>query len=142
MRSRLQTFDESVWQAAVGDQVYQRLLDNKRRLVLITGHRRENFGQGFIDLCSAIKTLAIAHPDYEFIYPVHLNPNVQKPVFDILSGVDNIALIEPLDYLPFTWLMDRSSIILTDSGGIQGRGAFFRQARISYAGSYGASGSG
>ena len=88
-------------------------------LVAITGHRRENHGQGFQDICAAIKTLAERHPDAQFVYPVHLNPNVQKPVYGLLGDLDNVHLIAPLDYAPFVRLMDRSSIILTDSGGIQ-----------------------
>lgn len=130
VRQRLDEYDESVWQKAFGTELYQRLTkqDNKQdskfepqmaKMVLITGHRRENFGQGFIDLCMAIKTLAERHLDWEFVYPVHLNPNVQKPVYDILSQLKNVSLIDPQDYLPFTWLMNRSSLILTDSGGIQ-----------------------
>lgn len=89
------------------------------RRLLITGHRRENFGTGFENLCSAIADLAAGHPDWQIIYPVHLNPNVQEPVRRILGGVKNVALIEPLDYLPFVWLMDTADVILTDSGGIQ-----------------------
>jgi UDP-N-acetylglucosamine 2-epimerase (non-hydrolysing) len=92
--------------------------DNKR-FVLITGHRRENFGQGFLYMCSAIKTLAQAHTDVNFIYPVHLNPNVQKPVLELLSGIENVYLISPLEYEPFVYLMSKSYLILTDSGGIQ-----------------------
>lgn len=92
---------------------------NEERLVLITGHRRENFGQGFLDICAAIKTLAEEHPDVNFIYPVHLNPNVQKPVLELLSSINNIYLISPLDYEPFVYLMSKSYLILTDSGGIQ-----------------------
>lgn len=92
------------------------------RFILITGHRRENFGQGFIDLCNAIRELALAHPDWLLVYPVHLNPNVQKPVQSILDGLPNIRLIEPQEYLPFVWLMDRCDLILTDSGGIQEEG--------------------
>ena len=92
--------------------------DNSK-IVLITGHRRENFGDGFIHICKAIKELAIKFPDVHFIYPVHLNPNVRKPVNDLLSGVDNIRLIEPLGYLSFIHLMSKSYLILTDSGGIQ-----------------------
>ncbi len=92
---------------------------NEERLVLITGHRRENFGQGFLDMCSAIKTLAAEHPDVNFVYPVHLNPNVQKPVLELLSGINNVYLIAPLDYEPFVYLMSKSYLILTDSGGIQ-----------------------
>jgi len=119
VKSRLAEYDDAVWRDAVTPRVFERLQDADRKLILITGHRRENFGQGFVDLCTAIKLLAEAHSDWEFVYPVHLNPNVQKPVFDILSGLDNVSLIDPQDYLPFTWLMNRSSLILTDSGGIQ-----------------------
>jgi len=93
--------------------------DNEERLVLITGHRRENFGQGFLDMCSAIKTLAETHSDVNFVYPVHLNPNVQKPVLELLSDITNVYLIAPLDYEPFVYLMSKSYLILTDSGGIQ-----------------------
>ncbi len=89
------------------------------RRLLVTGHRRENFGPGFENLCNAIADLATRHPDWRVIYPVHLNPNVQEPVRRILGGVKNVALIEPLDYLPFVWLMDTADVILTDSGGIQ-----------------------
>lgn len=89
------------------------------RRLLVTGHRRENFGPGFENLCSAIADLANRHPDWQVIYPVHLNPNVQEPVRRILGAVKNVALIEPLDYLPFVWLMDTADVILTDSGGIQ-----------------------
>jgi UDP-N-acetylglucosamine 2-epimerase (non-hydrolysing) len=92
---------------------------NDQRVVLITGHRRENFGQGFLDMCSAIKTLAEAHPDVNFVYPVHLNPNVQKPVLELLSGIKNIYLISPLEYESFVYLMSKTYLILTDSGGIQ-----------------------
>ena len=92
-----------------------------RKMVLVTGHRRENFGIGFENICQAIAELAHKFPEIDFIYPVHLNPNVRKPVEDILrtSGVENIRLIEPLSYLPFVALMNRSHIILTDSGGVQ-----------------------
>lgn len=89
------------------------------RFVLITGHRRENFGQGFLDICEAIKELAIKHPDSHFVYPVHLNPNVQKPVNEILLGLDNVWLIEPLEYEDFVYLLKQSYLVLTDSGGIQ-----------------------
>lgn len=90
--------------------------------VLITGHRRESFGSGFESLCSAIRDLARRHPDWRFVYPVHLNPNVREPVGRILGGLSNVALIEPLEYLPFVWLMDSADVILTDSGGIQEEG--------------------
>lgn len=90
-----------------------------RDFVLITGHRRESFGSGFENICGAIQTLAQRYPDMDFIYPVHLNPNVQEPVNRLLSDCSNVKLIKPLDYLPFVYLMGRSKIILTDSGGIQ-----------------------
>jgi len=88
-------------------------------LVLITGHRRESFGQGFKNICSAIGTLAERFSEAAFVYPVHLNPNVRKPVFELLGGLGNVHLIEPVSYLPFVALMNRAKIILTDSGGIQ-----------------------
>jgi len=93
--------------------------ESDRPLVLITGHRRENLGDGFLNICEAICRLAKRFSDTIFVYPVHLNPNVRKPVFDMLSGHDNIHVIEPLSYLPFVALMARAKIILTDSGGIQ-----------------------
>lgn len=91
---------------------------NKKR-VLITGHRRENFGQGFENICNALQQLANRFPDVEFVYPVHLNPNVREPVNRLLSNVSNVKLIEPQEYLPFIWLMLNSHLLLTDSGGIQ-----------------------
>jgi UDP-N-acetylglucosamine 2-epimerase (non-hydrolysing) len=91
----------------------------ERRLVLVTGHRRENFGRGFEQICMAIARLAHKNPMVEFVYPVHLNPNVQEPVNRILKGLPNVHLIEPLEYLPFVFLMSKSFLILTDSGGIQ-----------------------
>ena len=95
-------------------------LSEDRRLVLITGHRRENFGEGFLNICHAIKNLATAYPDVDFVYPMHLNPNVRKPVLEILGeGAENVFLIEPLDYLPFVYMMQQSTLILTDSGGVQ-----------------------
>lgn len=93
--------------------------NENKRLILVTGHRRENFGQGFLNICAALKELALKYPDVDIVYPVHLNPNVQKPVNEILSDVDNVFLIAPLDYEPFVYLMSRSYFILTDSGGIQ-----------------------
>lgn len=89
------------------------------RYVLITGHRRENFGQGFENICAALRSLAVAHPDVHFVYPVHLNPNVQKPVRSLLGGLSNVHLIEPLGYEPFVWLMQGCYLVLTDSGGVQ-----------------------
>ncbi len=96
----------------------KRLIDEKKRIVLVTGHRRENFGQGFINICEALRELASLE-DVQVIYPVHLNPNVQKPVTEILSGVQNVNLIKPLGYPAFTWLMKKAYIIITDSGGVQ-----------------------
>ena len=90
-----------------------------RRLVLVTGHRRENFGDGFLHICQAIKILAERYPETDFVYPVHLNPNVQKPVNELLSHIPNVYLIKPLEYLPFVYLMKCSHFILTDSGGVQ-----------------------
>jgi UDP-N-acetylglucosamine 2-epimerase (non-hydrolysing) len=89
------------------------------RLILITGHRRENFGEGFVNICTAVRDLSARHPNVDFLYPVHLNPNVREPVERLLGGIENVHLIEPQDYLPFVWLMRRSFLILTDSGGIQ-----------------------
>lgn len=90
-----------------------------KKVILVTGHRRENFGDGFLNICNALKEIAIRHADIQIIYPVHLNPNVQGPVYDILSNIDNIHLIEPLGYPGFVWLMKQSYLILTDSGGVQ-----------------------
>ena len=98
-------------------------LDDGKKLVLITGHRRENFGDGFINMCTAIKDLVQKYPDVDFVYPMHLNPNVRKPIHAVfgedLSNLDNMFFIEPLQYLEFVYLMEKSSIVLTDSGGIQ-----------------------
>lgn len=94
-------------------------LDENKKLVLITGHRRENFGNAFERICLSLRELIEENNDIEFVYPVHLNPKVQLPVKEILSGINHVHLIEPLDYLPFVYLMNRSHIILTDSGGIQ-----------------------
>ena len=90
-----------------------------RRMVLVTGHRRESFGEGFEDICRAIRVVAAAFPEVAFVYPVHLNPNVREPVYRILGGHERIHLIEPLAYAPFVWLMDRATVVLTDSGGVQ-----------------------
>jgi UDP-N-acetylglucosamine 2-epimerase (non-hydrolysing) len=108
--------------AGVLDDGLKRDWQAGKRRVLITGHRRESFGGGFESLCAAIRELAARHPDWRFVYPVHLNPNVQEPVGRILGGLSNVALIEPLEYLPFVWLMDGADVILTDSGGIQEEG--------------------
>jgi UDP-N-acetylglucosamine 2-epimerase (non-hydrolysing) len=94
-------------------------IDFTRKIVLVTGHRRENFGQDLINICEALKKIAAKYEDIEIVYPVHLNPNVSKPVYDLLSGIDNINLLKPLDYEPFVYLMDKSHLIISDSGGIQ-----------------------
>ena len=95
------------------------IVDNSKKLILVTGHRRENHGQGFINICSALKQIALQNKDTQIIYPVHLNPNVQKPVYEFLGNLDNVKLIKPLSYPAFVWLMNRSYLIITDSGGIQ-----------------------
>jgi UDP-N-acetylglucosamine 2-epimerase (non-hydrolysing) len=95
------------------------MLDENKKLILVTGHRRESFGGGFERICEALAQTAKAHPDCQILYPVHLNPNVQEPVKRILNDVNNVHLIEPQQYLPFVYLMNRAYIILTDSGGIQ-----------------------
>lgn len=98
-------------------------LNGGRKLVLITGHRRENFGEGFISMCRAIKTLTEKYPEVDFVYPMHLNPNVRKPIHEVfgedLSHLGNMFFIEPLEYLSFVYLMEKANIVLTDSGGIQ-----------------------
>jgi UDP-N-acetylglucosamine 2-epimerase (non-hydrolysing) len=94
-------------------------LEEKARMVLITGHRRENFGGGFESICQAIRTLSQRYPATHFVYPVHLNPNVREPVNRLLTGLNNVHLIEPLEYEPFVYFMSKSFLILTDSGGIQ-----------------------
>jgi UDP-N-acetylglucosamine 2-epimerase (non-hydrolysing) len=90
-----------------------------KKIILVTGHRRENHGQGFINICKALKEIALINPTFDIVYPVHLNPNVQKPVKEILSDIENIHLIEPLQYEQFIYLMDKSYFIITDSGGVQ-----------------------
>lgn len=120
--------NEQTLQAEVHDQLRQAgydpaRLDGTRRLVLITGHRRENFGEGFLGICHAIQTLQARYPEVDFVYPMHLNPNVRKPIHEVfgedLSHLGNLFFIEPLEYLQFVTLMSRAHIVLTDSGGIQ-----------------------
>lgn len=94
-------------------------LDPNKRMILVTGHRRENFGEGFENICHALKDIVEAYADVEIVYPVHLNPQVQEPVRRILGDTPDVHLIDPQDYLPFVWLMDRSYLIITDSGGVQ-----------------------
>jgi len=95
------------------------IVDHSKKLILVTGHRRENHGQGFINICEALKDIAKINPEVQIIYPVHLNPNVSKPVYQILSNISNIHLIDPLSYPAFVWLMNCSYLIITDSGGVQ-----------------------
>ena len=113
----LHTRDRELAQSDNWQKKYATL--HERRLVLITGHRRENFGAGFQSFCRALAHLAHEHPDVQFLYPVHLNPNVRQPVHDMLSDVTNIQLTEPACYPEFIWLMNRSYLIITDSGGVQ-----------------------
>ncbi|WP_223550102.1 non-hydrolyzing UDP-N-acetylglucosamine 2-epimerase [Aestuariivivens sp. NBU2969] len=94
-------------------------VNSNKKIILVTGHRRENHGQGFINICEALRNIALQHPNCDIIYPVHLNPNVQKPVYELLSDVSNIKLIAPLSYPAFVWLMEKSYLIITDSGGVQ-----------------------
>ena len=94
-------------------------IDFSKKIILVTGHRRENHGDGFINICAALKEIAVLNPEVQVIYPVHLNPNVKGPVYEILGGVNNIQLINPLAYPAFVWLMNQSYLIITDSGGVQ-----------------------
>jgi UDP-N-acetylglucosamine 2-epimerase (non-hydrolysing) len=119
VRERLAAFGEGFFAERIGAEPYRRFAAPAGSRILVTGHRRENFGKSFEALCRAIRQLALRHPDWTVVYPVHLNPNVRRPVFEILTGLDNVFLIEPMDYLPFVWLMERSDLVLTDSGGIQ-----------------------
>ncbi len=119
MKKRIEE-DENFKKAIISelsDEIPEELLD--RKMVLVTGHRRENFGSGFRNICSALRKAADEHPEIQIVYPVHLNPNVRKPVNELLSDVENISLIPPLDYHQFIYMMYRSHIVLTDSGGIQ-----------------------
>lgn len=100
-------------------ETLKKTIDISKRLILVTGHRRENHGQGFLNICEALKDLALKFDDVQIIYPVHLNPNVKGPVYHLLEGIKNVNLIEPLSYPAFVWLMNQSYLIITDSGGVQ-----------------------
>lgn len=100
-------------------EMLKSIIEPSKRIILVTGHRRENHGQGFINICKALKEIAVQNKDTQIIYPVHLNPNVQKPVYKLLGNIENIHLINPLSYPAFVWLMNNSYLIITDSGGIQ-----------------------
>jgi len=122
VRTKVAKRPKEEWIEKLTANVFNKIIDENRKMILITGHRRENFGQGFINICEAIKLLAENHPDWDFIYPVHLNPNVLEPVNKLLSTLNNVLLIEPTDYSTFVWLMDNCDLILTDSGGVQEEG--------------------
>jgi len=113
--------DRVLSDGALHNELTQRypFLANGKKMILVTGHRRESFGRGFEQICHALAEIAANNPDVQIVYPVHLNPNVSEPVKRILGHVENVILIEPQDYLPFVWLMNRAWLILTDSGGIQ-----------------------
>lgn len=119
MMTRYRLPEKEVDLLKVLDSSMVKLVNSSDKLLLVTGHRRENFGQGFLNICHALKKIALAHPNLQIVYPVHLNPNVQKPVYEILQGINNIHLVAPLDYLPFVTLLNRATLVLTDSGGIQ-----------------------
>jgi UDP-N-acetylglucosamine 2-epimerase (non-hydrolysing) len=119
VQKRLSTYDPKSWSPQLPVDTIDKIQTRKSKFILITGHRRENFGQGFIDFCNALSRIANENPDWLLVYPVHLNPQVQKPVRSILSQNANILLIEPQDYLPFVWLLDQCDLVITDSGGIQ-----------------------
>jgi UDP-N-acetylglucosamine 2-epimerase (non-hydrolysing) len=122
MRGRIEGRRASDYEASFGPELTALAEFWTGRIVLVTGHRRENFGRPFEELCGAIRDAADAHPDWLFVYPTHLNPNVQRPVKAILADAPNVLLCAPLDYEPFVWLMDRCDLILTDSGGVQEEG--------------------
>jgi UDP-N-acetylglucosamine 2-epimerase (non-hydrolysing) len=94
-------------------------IDFNKDIILVTGHRRENHGDGFLNICAALKEIALKNNNVDIIYPVHLNPNVKEPVYRILDNISNVKLIEPLSYPAFVWLMNKSKLIITDSGGVQ-----------------------
>ena len=119
VRRRTEGRGASAYAGALGTELAARLDGWRGRLVLVTGHRRESFGDGFVQICMALRELSQRHPDVAFIYPVHLNPNVQRPVRALLGSLPNVALAAPLDYEPFVWLMERCEVVLTDSGGLQ-----------------------
>ncbi len=117
MQSYLNSNNVSQWENTFGSA--WKAIQKNQQLVLITGHRRENFGEGFQNICAAIRQLAQEHQDWAFVYPVHLNPNVREPVYQRLGGIPNVHLLEPLPYAPFVYLMTKCTLIITDSGGIQ-----------------------
>ncbi len=119
VRTRVSGVPASHWKAHLSEGFFNRYEGHHDKLVLMTGHRRESFGEGFESICQGIKRTAASHPNWFFVYPVHLNPNVRGPVHEHLGRCHNVALTEPLDYAPFVWLMSQADLIVTDSGGIQ-----------------------
>ncbi|MBI3560684.1 MAG: UDP-N-acetylglucosamine 2-epimerase (non-hydrolyzing) [Gammaproteobacteria bacterium] len=122
VREKVSNFPASYWESIFGTKFYDAFTNPQFKKILVTGHRRENFGNGFEDLCQAIRDMAVAHPNWVVVYPVHLNPNVQEPVNRILSNLPNVYLLKPQEYAPFVWLINQCDVILTDSGGIQEEG--------------------
>ncbi len=118
VRARLPERPPAAWRPAFGP-AWERLAQPAAPVILVTGHRREHFGAPFRAICGGLRELAARHPDWALVYPVHLNPQVQRPVRELLSGLDNVHLLAPLEYEPFVWLMNRAALILTDSGGVQ-----------------------
>jgi len=108
---------DTIKQDLISKNLPESVLIESSKIILVTGHRRENFGDGFLRICKALKRLALSYPEFHIIYPVHLNPQVQKPVYDLLQDIPNVHLIAPLEYLPFVYLMQRSYFVITDSGG-------------------------
>lgn len=119
VRDRVEGCDAATFVDHFGADLALRLDQGRGKVVLVTGHRRESFGRGFQDLCTALRTAAERHPTWQFLYPVHLNPNVRGPVFEHLAKLPNVHLLQPLDYEPFVWAMCRADLVLTDSGGVQ-----------------------
>lgn len=120
--ARLPDYPALHWKMEFGGELYQRITADERRLILITGHRRESISDGLRDMCSAVRIMAQNHPDWDFVYPVHPNSAVKRVVEPLLAGLSNVALVAPLKYLSFVWLMSCCDLILTDSGGIQEEG--------------------
>jgi UDP-N-acetylglucosamine 2-epimerase (non-hydrolysing) len=119
VQNKLPSYNTKDWAPKLPESIVNEIVNRPSRFILITGHRRENFGEGFISFCNALKAIAEQFPDWVLVYPVHLNPNVQKPVYEMLGDCSNIHLIEPQDYLPFVWMLDKCDLVITDSGGIQ-----------------------
>jgi len=110
---------ESVKKDLLEKSLPAKVMSDSSKTILVTGHRRENFGDGFLRICKALKNIALKYPDFDIIYPVHLNPQVQKPVYELLQDISNVHLIAPLEYLPFVFLMSKAHFVITDSGGVQ-----------------------